>query len=136
MKIVLDTNVLISGIFWQGVPSEILKAWSAGKMTLCISPEILDEYLEVSKALSKKYPSVEIEPVLDCIARYSKMYFGVVLPAPVSRDPDDDKFLACAMSAKSKVIISGDKDLLDIKTYSGIKIYSPSDFYKKYLVSS
>lgn len=58
MKIVLDTNVFISGIFWSGPPFDILKAWQAKKLTLAVSTEILEEYSRVAEILSKKHPLV------------------------------------------------------------------------------
>lgn len=59
MKIVLDTNVLVSGIFFSGAPSKILEAWDEGAFELVISPEILEEYRRVVEELSSQYPSVE-----------------------------------------------------------------------------
>lgn len=58
MKVVLDTNVLVSGIFFSGPPAGILRAWSQGKLQLVLSPEILDEYMRVSAELAVKYPDI------------------------------------------------------------------------------
>jgi len=55
------------------------------------------------------------------------------LEAAVSRDPDDDKFLACALGASCNFIVSGDKDLLDISGYADVDVLKPADFVKKYL---
>lgn len=103
MKIVLDTNVFVSGIFWGGSPSKILKAWHHSKIKLTISEEIFEEYTRVAQFLNKKYPSV---------------------------DPSDDKFIACALTTGAKFIVSGDRDLLDIKNYLGIEMISPTNFVK------
>ena len=133
MKIVLDTNVFVSGIFWSGPPSDILKAWQAKRLTLALSAEIWDEYTRVAEILSQKYPSVELLSILDLVAIYGEFYQAIPLPAPVSSDPDDDKFLACAMSAKTKLIVSGDSDLLDISGYSGIIVIKPRVFVDQHL---
>lgn len=132
MKIVLDTNVFVSGIFWKGTPSDILSLWQQQKITLCITPDILNEYTRVGQILAKKHPSVDIEPFLELVAIYGKMFPNVSLPAPVSRDPDDDKFIACAISANAKIIVSGDKDLLDLGTSSKIDIITPRKFLEKF----
>ncbi len=133
MNIVLDTNVFVSGIFWNGAPSEVLDLWQQQEITLCITPSILEEYIRVGRILAKKYPTVAIEPFLELLARYSKIFDDLPLYEPISRDPDDDKFIACALSANAKVIVSGDKDLLDVKHYLDIEIVNPKSFLTKYI---
>ena len=63
MKIVLDTNVLISGIFFSGPPFEILKAWRNGKVKFVLSPEILYEYYRVANLLKEQFPNTDVEPI-------------------------------------------------------------------------
>mgnify|MGYP000614924767 CR=1 FL=1 len=130
MKIVLDTNVFMSGIFWQGTPSKVLTLWQEEKIIVCMTPEILDEYKRVGDSLAKKYPGVNIDPFLELLTIYGEFYSDISLSQPISRDPDDDKFIACALSAKAKIIVSGDKDLLDIKCYASIDILTPKEFLK------
>ncbi|NIR47057.1 putative toxin-antitoxin system toxin component, PIN family [candidate division KSB1 bacterium] len=67
MKIIVDTNVFVSGVSFTGPPYEILKACQDGKVTLVISPEIFEEYHRVGQALGKKFPGIEIDPILDLI---------------------------------------------------------------------
>lgn len=67
MKIVLDTNVFISGIFFSGPPSEILKAWRDTKFQIILSKEILFEYQRVAEELSLKYPSVSIDAIIELV---------------------------------------------------------------------
>lgn len=131
MNIIIDTNVFISGIFWSGAPSNILKAWKNRKITLIASQEILDEYDRVSKALSKQYPKIDLSPFIELLAINSKIYTPLKLKEKISRDPDDDKFIACALAANVKIIISGDQDLLSIGEYKGINIIKPADFLKQ-----
>jgi predicted nucleic acid-binding protein len=69
MKIVLDTNALVSGIFFSGPSADILRAWSHGKFRLVLSPEILDEYTRVSAELADKFPDIDIRRRGDCIPR-------------------------------------------------------------------
>lgn len=133
MRIILDTNVLISGVFFAGPPYEILKAWRDGKMSLVISPEILEEYHRVGKALEKKFPSADITPMLGLLAVKAEMRRVPELPERICEDPDDDKFIACAMATKTGIIISGDKQLLAVSGYSDIKVITPRAFLNDYL---
>ena len=73
MKVVLDTNVLVSGIFFSGPPAGILRAWSQGKFQLVLSPEILDEYKRVSAELAVKFPDIDIQRILDLIVVHSEV---------------------------------------------------------------
>ncbi len=131
MKIILDTNVFISGIFWSGAPYQILKAWQQGKIGLVMSQEILNEYDRVTKALSEKYPTIDLSPFIELLAIHAEIHVPEKLKEPVSRDPDDDKFIACALSSKVKIIVSGDQDLLSVSGYQGIDIIKPGAFVKQ-----
>ncbi|OGV25954.1 MAG: putative toxin-antitoxin system toxin component, PIN family [Legionellales bacterium RIFCSPHIGHO2_12_FULL_37_14] len=133
IRAIIDTNVLMSGIFWSGMPAKILDAWQEKKIKVVISPDILEEYTRVSKILSKKYSGVDIMPIIDLITIYSELFTPQPLPTSVSRDPDDDKFLALAIAANCKIIITGDRDLLDIQNYAGVTCIKPIDFIKLYL---
>jgi len=133
IKIVLDTNVLMSGIFWSGYPQKILNRWHDKKIQFILSAEIIEEYVRVGNILNKKYQSININPLLDLIVKRSKLVCQLSLSEKISRDSDDDKFIATALAGKCSIIVSGDKDLLDIKEYANIKILSPADFVKQYL---
>ena len=133
MKVILDTNVLISGIFFGGPPLQILKAWHGSNLELLVSYEILEEYVEVGERLMKKYPNVDPFPIIELIGLNATIVSAYPLERSVSKDPDDDKFLACATSGKGSHVISGDKHLLDVLNYQGIKIVSPRQFVDKYL---
>lgn len=82
MRVVLDTNVLMSGIFFAGTPARILAAWAEGELDLLASVDILAEYRRVADRLRKRYPSVDVDPVLDLIIRESR----IVEPAPIRED--------------------------------------------------
>ena len=133
MKVVLDTNVLVSGIFFSGPPAAILKAWSRGKIRLLVSPEILDEYRRVSEELSGKFPDVDIQPILDLIVVHSEVCDPPSLPLPVCEDPSDDKFLSVVIETRTKIIVSGDKHLLRVSGYQGISVLTPRQFVVRYL---
>ena len=133
MKVVMDTNVFVSGVFFSGPPYQILKAWQLGEFELIVSREILDEYRRVGEILGEEHPGVDLKPILNFVLEHAKVYKSAVLKEPVCEDPDDDKFLACALASGSKVIISGDKHLLKISGYQGIQVLKPRAFVEQYL---
>ena len=129
MRVVIDTNVLISGIFFSGSPSEILKAWRRGEIQFVLSSEIADEYVRVAKILANDFPGIEINSILTLILTNSEIIQAPAIPHQVCEDPDDDMFLACALASECKVIISGDKHLLKLAGYRSIDILTPRMFY-------
>lgn len=133
MRVILDTNVFISGIFFTGPPYQILKAWHDGKLKLVISPDIIEEYQRVGTALAKKFPSIDLRQILELVTIKAEMVHDHCLPEPVCVDPDDDKFLACALESKSKIIVSGDKHLLDVSGFREIRVLKPRKFTDEYL---
>ena len=133
MKVILDTNVFISGVFYGGPPNRILNAWRDGKIQLVISHEILREYLRVGEIFADKFPSIELQPILDLVTIKAELHVAEDLPGQVCSDPDDDKFLACAIASGNNIIVSGDKHLLEISGFQGIEILKPHEFIKKYL---
>jgi putative PIN family toxin of toxin-antitoxin system len=134
MRVIIDTNVLISGIFFGGPPAKILKAWHGGKLQLVVSPEILEEYFEVYERISARYPDIDIAPILVLIARNSQVVEAPPLADQVSRDADDDKFIACAIASDTRIIISGDNDLLTVSGYESIQVVTPRNFVDRHIV--
>lgn len=138
MRVVLDTNVVISGVFFGGVPGRILSAWAAQSFTLALSPGILEEYRRVGKALERKYPeaAATFEPVLTLITRHAIVVDAPPIANPVSDDPDDDKFLAAALAANAPLIVSGDIDLLLVSGWRDITVLTPRQFVDRQLPAS
>lgn len=134
MRVILDTNVFVSGVFFSGPPHQILKAWRDGKLRLVISAEILEEYRRVGQALGEQFPAVDLGPLLDLVAGNAEMCPAQSLSAPVCVDPDDDKFFACAVAGNIKVIVSGDKHLLQVSGYRNISVLKPREFVDAYLL--
>lgn len=133
MKVILDTNVFISGIFFSGPPSQILKAWENQSFQILLSQHILAEYQRVAETLSSKYPSIDILPIIELIIIHGTFVDTRGFDISVCEDPDDDKFLECALASKCKTIISGDKHLLKLTGYEDIVVLSPRNFVEKYL---
>jgi len=133
LRVVMDTNVFVSGVFFSGPPYQILKAWQSGEFELVVSSEILDEYRRVGEILAEERPKIDLNPILTFVVEHAKVYKPVKLKEPVCEDPDDDKFFACALASESKIIISGDKHLLKVSGYEGIAVLKPREFVDRFL---
>lgn len=133
MKVVLDTNVFVSGVFFAGPPLRILDAWRAGRIELLASPEILEEYAEVGDRLRDRHPGVDLTPVLAMLVRKATIVHAPPLGKAVCVDPDDDKFLACALAGRCRRIVSGDKHLLDVSGFRRIQVMRPREFVDAHL---
>ena len=99
MKIILDTNVILSAILFTGPPHQILRQWSLGAFRLVLSRGILDEYLDSATELGRSYPAIDPMPILSLVALHSEYCEPQRLAEPVCSDPDDDKFIACALAS-------------------------------------
>ena len=134
MKVVIDTNVFISS-FFGGNPRKIIDLWKKGDISLCLSKDILGEYIEVLQRIGLKDEN-EIEELLSLFAKGFNILFTTKTPhiRVVKDDPDDDKFIECALALKAEVIITGDRALKALGEYMGIKILNPQQFLKTYKI--
>ena len=129
MRVVLDTNVLISALLSTGIASKLVSLWQKGTITVLLSREILEEYLRV-----RAYPKSQLSQgeIKGLIEEELLPFVQVIKPGirvhVVKRDPSDNKFLECAVGGKAKTVISGDKTLLAIRHYRGVRIKSPAGF--------
>ena len=132
MKVVIDTNVFVSSFFGDN-PRKIIDFWKKGKISLCVSKNILDEYIEVLQRIGLGNGR-EVEELLSLFAKGFNILFTTKTPKikAVRDDPDDDKFIECAVGLKAEVIITGDKALKAMNEYMGIKILTPQQFLKTY----
>ena len=133
MKLVVDTNVFISGVFFSGPPYEILDTWRRGSITFVLSPEILAEYEQTGEDLAAKFPEVDLTPWINLVTTVATIVRAPPLQERVCTDPDDDKFLACALASRTKIVVSGDKALLATSGFQGISVLTPRQFVDKYL---
>ena len=132
MLIVLDTNVLMSGIFFGGKPGKILDHWHAGDINLAVSEEIAEEYLATAEVLSQRYPGTGTDDILKLVVRQSFWVVPEPLEVPLCDDPDDDKFIACALAADAECVITGDKALLRCDGQLGVRIIKPAVFVAEF----
>jgi uncharacterized protein len=128
IRVVIDTNIFVSS-FFGGNPRKIVDLWKSGQLTLCLSKPIVDEYVAVLQRLSLEGEQ-ELNELLGLFSHGIHILFTAKTPALhiVEEDPDDDKFIECAVALKAGCIITGDKSLLAIGDYMGIKIVHPREF--------
>ena len=133
MRIVIDTNVLISGAFFAGAPSKILDACAVGELKLALSAEVVKEYRRVGEVFTMKRPNIDFERFLGVLISKAIFVEPVHINENICRDPDDIKFIECALASNSNCLISGDKDLLAVKSYGGVTICTPRVFVDEFL---
>ena len=131
LRIVLDVNAIVSGLLWHGPPSKIVNLVLAERVTLVVSRELLVELLDV---LSRK----KFEKELGRTGRTAHEWVSEIEEIAVvadsiviertSRDPDDDAILAAALSSRADFIVTGDQDLLVLKSFRDIPILTPAYF--------
>ncbi len=132
MRVVIDTNIFVSS-FFGGNPRKIIDLWKKGNINLCLSNDILEEYVDALRRVGLKEEE-EIEELLSLFAKGFNIIFTTNTPTikVVKDDPDDDKFIECAVGLKAEVIITGDKALRAMGEYMGINILTPQEFLKIY----
>jgi uncharacterized protein len=132
MRIVLDTNVFVSGIFFSGPPHRILRAWRDGRLQIVYSAAIFREYERVLNELSEDFPEVDGQPFLSLLRRYAVLDQPERVPGISCRDPEDLKFIDCLLHSRADCLVTGDKDLLDVKLKMA-SILTPRQFCDRYL---
>lgn len=126
VRLVLDTNVVISGLLWRGAPGQLIDEAQNGRITLFSSVDLL---LELRGVLSRpkfahvvERSGVTVEELFEGYASLAELVAPAPIEIPASRDPDDDRVLAAAVVAEADMIVSGDADLVDLGTYCDIRI--------------
>jgi putative PIN family toxin of toxin-antitoxin system len=131
VRAVIDTNVLMAGLLWRGPPHALLQHVRAGTVSLVSSPALLAELADVigrakfDAILTRTNTSRERS--LAEVRRLAEVIEPPPLQQPVCRDPDDDEVLALAIAAKVELIVSGDNDLLSLRSFQGIPILAPAE---------
>ena len=126
MRLLLDTNVLVSRLIWRGPPHTLLQLGSTPPHQIYSSPELLDElrntlaYPRLEAQIRKR--GLQAKELYDRIALIVHTQHSPALLIPVCRDPDDDAVLACAKAAQVDWIVSGDQDLLVLQRFDGMAI--------------
>jgi putative PIN family toxin of toxin-antitoxin system len=134
MKLVVDTNVLVSAFLWKGTPGRLIELAGEKECRLFTSRVLIDELAEVlqRKKLAKQVQATGFTAA-QMLRNYQKLATTVParrLAKQVSRDADDDAVLACALAAQVGLIVSGDDDLLVLKQFQEIRIVTPAQAVK------
>lgn len=129
MRAILDTNVLVSGIFFGGVPRRVLDAWEEQRFELVLSPAIFDEYLRTCARLAEPRPGLVYEEVLATIAGHGTLVADSPHSEPITEDADDDKFMRCARDADA-IVVSGDTHLLNVSGWQDVQVLRPRAFFE------
>lgn len=126
VRAVIDTNVLVAALLWNGPPHTLLAEARAGRLSLVSSPALLAELADVlgrpKFARILAAAGLSVDEMLDQVRRLVDVVVPIPLPARVCRDPDDDEVLALARTARVDLIVSGDADLLVLEAFDGMPI--------------
>lgn len=134
-RTVLDTNIIVSGLFWQGTERVVLRAATFQTYTLLVSDETLaelddvlsrDKFAKLRAALGKTADQLVSE-----IQEIAELVTSAEIPPDVVRDPKDRAVLACAVGGNANSIVSGDKDLLVLSVYQNITILTAAQFLSR-----
>lgn len=128
-RAVLDTNVLISALLFPGLPSRLAAAWQEGTLLPVVSPPILDEYLRALAYPKFRLTAEEISGLLEeAFLPFIETVHTKGTPFTLLSDPDDAKFIECAVAADVPWIVSGDTDLLDLGRVQSVQIVTVRRF--------
>jgi putative PIN family toxin of toxin-antitoxin system len=133
MRIVLDANVLASGVFWAGYPFRVLELWANDAVQVLASQAILQEYARTLRELGRHEEQSRLADAWVSFVFHHAALIDVRSPVRACRDPDDDKYLACAVDGGADYLVSGDKDLLSLESFRGIPIVKPRPFVEAVL---
>ncbi len=135
-KVVLDVNVWISALLWGGLPSKFLHLSRQKKIIIFVSEPLLSE-LEITLKRDKFQSQLNkrnytVDDLMTITKGFSEQCSTIFINVPKLRDIKDNKIIATALTAKSKNLITGDRDLLILNEYKGILIQNPTDFLSTY----
>ncbi len=131
LKLVADTNTVVSALLWHGAPHRLFQAIESEEISICSSRALIEELAEVlARRKLARAVKASGKSVSGLVAEYRQLVEFVrprALRRPVGRDPDDEAIIACALAARADLIVSGDQDLLVLKTYRRIRIVNATE---------
>ena len=135
LRAVMDTNVLVSGVLWRGVPFHLLRWAEENSLIIYTSLDIMAEvYRVVHYPEFQKYIDKQLTSSSELFAKIESLCTVVHVEQVVSgvcSDADDEKFLSCALAANVEVLVSGDRHLLNLKQYQFVRIVTAREFYEE-----
>lgn len=133
MKIVCDTNVIVSGMLFGGHSRAILTAVAQGRIEAFTSPALLHELREVLQRRKFRLTPEQIDAVMELVRESFTCVDSGTVFSFIADDPDDDRVLDAAHASRARVIVSGDSHLLALGTWRSVSVLSPADFVTAYL---
>ena len=133
MKITVDTNVIISALGWNGPEYKLMELVFDEKINMVISTQILEEFIGIAKSDKFDFSDEEIDEFSEALLNTGKIIFPDENISRIKEDPQDNRVLECALAGNVNYIITGDKHLLKLKEFEGIRIINASKFLKEYL---
>lgn len=131
LRIVLDTNILVSAVIAKGKPRDLLRLAIQRRYLLVASSETIEEFVQVLQRPKFKMSRNEVVKAKNVLVKTGKTVNVTSKRRVIQEDPDDDIFLNTALDGKADYIVSGDPHLLDLSKYKGIKIVTVDDMLKK-----
>lgn len=128
MKVVLDTNIFISGIHWNGFSEKVIRAWLEKRFILISSTPIIEELFRILQSFKKPLTSEEIEWWKNLVYDFSIVVEPIEKLDLVKDHPDDNQFFEAAVAGDAQYIVSQDHHLLRVCDYQGIRVLSPEEF--------
>jgi len=128
IRVVLDSNIIISSIFWSGSPYEVFKRGILGNYKIVISSEILNEVVDKLR-YKFKFPEENILNLVDILLTHSEM-IQTKSKLDIVRDKEDNKIVECAFDGNADYIVTGDSDLLVLEKFENIKIIKANEFLR------
>jgi len=128
MRVVIDTNVFVSGIFWKGISNKIINFWREEKFDLVTSLKNVEELIKVLRYFKISMGNELMKEWINLLVENSIIVDVIGNVKVVKDDPTDDKFIETALNGNADYIVSQDRHLLDLKEFEGIKIVTPKEF--------
>lgn len=130
MRVFLDTNVLLSGLFGTGLCASLLDTLVLTGQTLVIGQPVLAEFTRIARE-KFQIPDEELALALDWLRRHEVVDNLSALPLLEVPDPDDRSIIACALAAQANLFITGDQALVDLRSVHGLRLVSPRTVYDR-----
>lgn len=130
--LVMDTGVLVAGLYWRNEAHRCLRAWQQGVFHLAVSDAVFEEYRLVAwRVKEREKLAGDPEPMLRLIQERASWVVPEPLARQVCRDPKDDKFIEAALAAKARLVLARDTDLTDLEKPFGVEIVTPRQFLRR-----
>jgi putative PIN family toxin of toxin-antitoxin system len=134
VKVVLDTNILVSALLFKGELVRLVDLWKGGRIIPLFSKETFDEFWTVLTYPKFKLSKAEITRIIETdVLPFFEVIEATDVVNGICKDPDDDKFIACAVSGGAGVLVTGDQHLCDVQVYKTVKIINAADFLRMFI---